>query len=865
MNRIIEWLIGTKLQGLGGQSSWGFRFTSGFNQYLTLLLVLALVALVYLTIRSYRREGDASRRIKTLLASIRIAVILILVAVLFRPAIVVRVVRTIYSPLLVLLDNSKSMSFQDPYAADPAEQKELSRYLRTEPDKLRQFSREDLVRQPQGLAKTLGDLAKTHPIYLIRFSTTRPAEEPNTTRLETIDVTDKSAQEQQAAGDQILAAMKRLQADGYETDLAEAIRTSTDMWSSIQMTQGQRLAGLLVVSDFQPTNEDAERNLRSAQAAAARQGLVMTMLTGDPTPPKNVTVISLGANREIRKSATAAATFTVTLSQRNMDGQTIQLNLERRRIDADKWQDTGVTKDVTLEPASGPNGRGMQTVELRVEGDQLVDAGDEQSKTGVEYVFKVTAKPRAEEQNVEDNSAEAKVRIIDAKINVLLISADGGWEFQTLRNMIQRQPDQYRLSVWQQDAEPEVSQAASSVEMKLQKMPRTFVDLFGDPKQKDKPGYQVVVLYDPEYTKEGFDEEFVKVLKEYVNRGGGLCYIAGNKHTDENLCSKNPLKDLADVLPVTVQLASPTDLQRISDVTPSAKRVRLNVYGMDHSITRLGANAQLNNKIWGVLPGIYWSHPVYSLKPGARSLLDHPENLTAQGKPEPLLALHTYGNGPVAYLGTDETWRWQAVGANEYRKQFWRQLVEFLSSARPQRVTIAAGGENFDAGEKINVNVQAYDDKYKPWSENTLKLVVHNVKDDKGNDMEVVLKHELAADGSATGRYHGSFDATRTGTFELSVPAISGGGDPKRITIQLPKSEMQRVEANKEYAASLASGPKYNLKPYEASKLLDLVPTKNDMTVRETPHEIWDKNWLLVALVVLLAIEWIFRKKFNMA
>ena len=53
--KILEWLLGT--QQLAG-ADWNFRFLAEYEPWLKFVLFVVLAFLVYLTVRSYRREGD---------------------------------------------------------------------------------------------------------------------------------------------------------------------------------------------------------------------------------------------------------------------------------------------------------------------------------------------------------------------------------------------------------------------------------------------------------------------------------------------------------------------------------------------------------------------------------------------------------------------------------------------------------------------------------------------------------------------------------------------------------------------------------------------------------------------------------------
>ena len=142
------------------------------------------------------------------------------------------------------------------------------------------------------------------------------------------------------------------------------------------------------------------------------------------------------------------------LAQRNLTGQEVRVKLLRRPADGNDWTDTGIAKAVRLNGAGanpvGPTAgvsHGVQTVRLEVEPDTIG-----------KFVYRAVAEPHADERNLDDNQAEAPVDVSDEKIRVLLVSGDAGWEFQYIRNFLHRQPELYRLSVWQQDADKDVNQ-----------------------------------------------------------------------------------------------------------------------------------------------------------------------------------------------------------------------------------------------------------------------------------------------------------------------------------------------------------------------------------------------------------------------
>ena len=863
MNEIVKWLLGSDPTELLGEGNWRFGFVAEYGNYVNLALIAVFAAMVYLVARSYRREGDNPAGVKVLLGCVRIAVCLLVLAALFRPAIVLRFTRTLYSTVLVLIDDSRSMSFTDRYA-DANTQAKVAKHLSVGPDALASWSRMNIVKKSLGGdSGVLAKLAKDHPLMLMRFSTDQPGRESYTRPLGRLvgslggeSGRSGAADEPATAPAGLAAVLDRLGARGYETDLPTALR------DGIEGVLGRRVAGIVFISDGQMTTTGARGRLTDAIAYAVQRGMrLYPVMVGDPTPPKNVAVTGLQAPREVRRGASTE--FTVVLAHRNLSGRRVAVKLLRRPKDQEKWTDTGLTKTVVLDGEKGsplpPSGqtertKGVQTVAIQVEPDKIG-----------QFVYRAIVEPLPEERNPDDNEAEAEVKVSDEKIKVLLVSGDAGWEFQYIRNFLLRQPELYRLSVWQQNADKELNQSASTG-MKLDRLPKTLPELAGSPGGKPYPGYDVIVLYDPQPTVDGFDEAFVKNLRAFVERhGGGLCYIVGNKYSGTVLRSRGPYEELAGMLPVVLGANTSDIVARIGRNRPQAWPLKVTSYGADHPVSRLAGTAKESANVWQVLPGIYWSHPVVKTKPLARTLAvsSNPLRRTGKNEPEPLLVAQPFGVGRVLYMGFDGTWRWRFLRDGHYHRLFWSNVVRYLATLRARHVVITAGGDWFSAGERITVEAEAYDENFSPLKADTFDVEKINTK--TGESETIVLK----AVANKPGRFQASFRAAHTGAFQLTAmkgdPMAKEKVQSKLIRIELPKAESVRTEADRAALETLASKPENFLEIQDIGRLATLIPPDRKTAVRKVPWELWDSNLTLLLIVLLLTIEWILRKKYNMA
>lgn len=848
MARFMEWLLRLKPGELAGADSWAPTFAARYNNWIILALAVVFLALMALTLLSYLREGDNPRRVKLTIAAVRIVVLLLVLATLFEPGLVLRYKRTLYSSVVVLLDDSLSMSLKDRYA-DPVLRRQVAAKLGISPEQLTETRRVEIVRKI--LAERGGPLAKLareHPLSLLRFSTPDPGREAYTRPLAALDYTGRGESQKELAEKIALdlsGALAELSAGGYETNLAAALRDAADR------LQGRRVAGIVVVSDGQSTGgEDAGNRLGSALAHVRQRGIpVFAVGVGDPQPPQNVAVLRLQGPAEARKGATIE--MTAYLSHRNCGGKTIDIRLQRRPADEDKWSDAGEASQIDLkgEPDSGRSE--SQEVKLRAEADELG-----------QFVYRAVVKPLEGEFSAEDNSATAKLRIFEEKIKILLVSGDAGWEYQYVRNLLLRDPEQYAVSVWQQDADLKFNQEASTG-MRLARLPRTRPELYE---------YEVVLLYDPAHTQGGFDQAFVDMLGDFVaDHHGGLCFVASNKFSDTNLAIDNPaFGALAALLPVELGRRALNIAERIAHGEPTPWPVVPTPVGLDHPVLRLSPDPRQNLSIWRALPGVYWSHPVVRLKPLASSLAasGDPLNRTGDGtgEPTPMVAVQYYGKGRSLYVGFDETWRWRFVADAAYHRRFWTNLVDFLAAGRLQtkRIIITAGADRFAVGDTLRIRVQAHGLNYEPLEDET--FVVDMIDAATRKVQKITLQRDPKQ--KAKGHYEATLPLKAVGTYDLTArrddPDYKDEVAGKTITVTLPEEEFRHPEADRATLETMAPEGRFVM-AHASGTLADIVPSGKMSVFHDVPHELWDVPMAIVAIVVLLAAEWILRKKYNMA
>ncbi|MFW6133797.1 MAG: hypothetical protein ACOC8F_07855, partial [Planctomycetota bacterium] len=456
MRNWIAWLFELDPKDLASSSDWRMDFAAEYGGAVLLALLVGLAVLGYLVIRSYRREGSAPPAVKATLASLRLLVAGIAVALLFRPALVLQFIEMRYATVVVALDDSASMGATDRYVGhevDDPGAKELAELLELDPAELNDMPRRELLRRallrPDG---ALARLARRQDVVLMRFA----AGEGDGDYVRGMTVLPAAARDDDDAVD--LAALREalagLSAAGRETDLATAVE------GALARTAGRRLSGLVVFSDGQVTvNRPVDGLKRARRLAAQRRVPLCGVCVGRAwRHVRNVGVVAVRPPaKRIRRGE--RATFTVKLLHALRGPHDVVVELRRRRPDATEWTEVTRSDPVALpsgvEPGAPAPRESIREVEIALTPEEI---GTELG----EFVYQARVAPLEDETNADDNAATVRVEICDETVNVLLVGR-AGWEFQYLRNFLLRHrrigPDgkprqAFRVTVWQQDADP---------------------------------------------------------------------------------------------------------------------------------------------------------------------------------------------------------------------------------------------------------------------------------------------------------------------------------------------------------------------------------------------------------------------------
>lgn len=761
------------------------------------LVLIVLPALALICWAGYRGER-ISTGARFVLSTLRFLALATLLLVLFRPVLVQRREEVQRAEVIVLVDDSASMRRKDAYAGDEGLRSTLAS-LSSKPlaDTMRSELAEAVVAR-----ELLPHLQKQgYQSRVFRFADTVASWDP----------------------------AHPLDGRGVATHIGDALA------QVLAAHRGRHVTDVVVISDGRSNGGGSPSD--AARAAGATGIPVHTLVIGDTRPEKNALI-------ELVEAPTSA-----------LEGDEIAVTV---RV-LGRGTEGSASTHVRLEEYEGEARRvvGEEEVALTETGQRVTlvaRPGPADPHTG-DRRFRVELPPLKDETLLDDNALELSVHITPEKVRVLYIDGYSRWEYRFLKELLKRADENLEVQCYLLSATPDFPQESTKGLPSLPAVPterRALLD-----------HYDVVILGDVNPYAVSPDpvqaDEFQKSLREFVERGGGLLFIAG-EHDNPRAFTRTPLEDL---LPVVVDAAEMSG--GASDAT-RAFRPKLEDPLNPHEIVRLFPDASTNRKLWedeGGLYGMYWFAPVTRAKPGSQVLLRHP-TLGNQNGRYPLLVAGYFPAGRTLFVGFDESWRWRNHFGDTYHERFWRSAIRWLSLGRlrsgDRRYRVETARNSYNLGERVPVEARVLDEDYRPAEAGSQDL---RWSDPEGK----VTDLKLPAVAGRPGLYRGAIDADRPGVYRVWIEFQGARIASAEFEVVLPSLENQDPSPNPALlreVSVLSGGRALDLSQLPA--LLEQFPGGEERRepISSKLDDVWD-HWATLAFALsLLAAEWVLRKRLEL-
>ena len=608
---------------------------------------------------------------------------------------------------------------------------------------------------------------------------------------------------------QLVAAARR-------SDLSSALTALGDRY------RGRRLAGVVVISDGGDTSPQESGDQLALSVP------VFTVGVGSDTDFRDREIINLTAGEPLLAGSSVDLSVAVTSS--GFGTAPIELRLTE-------------------------NGRALASrrVTPAADGAPVHEIFTVSPAANRETVYTVSMPPDPGEAVAENNTRSVLVPPQGRRRRVLLVEGAPGFEHTFVKRALGRDTALEVDSVVRKGQDEEgrdtffIQAASSRADALKTGYPTERAELF---------------LYDAVFfgNIEGdfFSREQLAMTAEFVaTRGGGLL-VFGARSFDRAGLAGTPLEQVLPVDLTDRRVASAGS--PASGAMPAASQLALTSDGVTHPATRLAASVEDSRARWAKLPQLASVTVAGGPRPGAQVLAV----INDAGTLRPLVVAQRYGHGRSMIFAGEASWRWRMLmpASDSTHELVWRQFARWVAGGATERIEIPPSAVALP-GTTERVAVLVRDEEFKPITNAEVSVRVAA----PGGEERVVSATLL---DPASGRYAAAVRFDQSGVYRVTAdvrrgdaaigsasrPLLVGGVDVELAQPQLNEAVLQRIAET--------TGGRY-VPAVDAATVPQWLQESEIGTRPLEMRDLWHNGWSLAAIVLLLAAEWIMRRRVGLA
>jgi len=485
-----------------------------------------------------------------------------------------------------------------------------------------------------------------------------------------------------------------------------------------------------------------------------------------------------------------------------------------------------------------------EAVPFTAEPEMTVVARIPAREAGV-FSFSAEIEPFEDEITAANNlRVRPNVRIIDSKIQVLVVEDAPRWEFRYLWSVLQADKKRIEARALLRQVDPRrISERGSR-----------YVAAF--PRGADElRKLNLLVLGDvaPDLLTRADMDNIVRWVRE---EGGAVVFVAGHGHMP-GAYADTPL---AELIPVDFARRPPMTREEELSAPPNPGfQARITRDGLRSPMFRLAPDPAANALAWEKASTLFTHLPSLSLKPGATVLMEHPSVTLPDGAPMPLILGQRVGRGHVQYHASFDTWRWRSVPGGEAHQRFWSQTVNSLTLPNllglSNQVRLESERTELTVGEDSTITAWVLDENLQPIGLPEIHIVVE--RSDLVRD-----RFRLAKYGERPGMYQGPARVLAEGAARVFVEGMEDKGD-LLLSALLPRLEFESPAMRREELEDLARASQGHFVPLPDLDELAarLAGRAHGVRLHREERPLWNAPGLLLLLALLLGAEWFVRRK----
>jgi len=587
-----------------------------------------------------------------------------------------------------------------------------------------------------------------------------------------------------------------------DTALGEGIAMALDDASD------RVLGGIILVTDGRSTVGidplDAVRRAAEASGGQSRAP-VISIPIGSPEPPADIAVTDVLAAPEVALDDTVSIVATVQSS-----------GLARRSVKVELVDNDAVTATVDLVLRDGRQ-QAVFPWHATKEGTSLLT---------------IRVAPEPEEGAAENNALEFPVEVTSRKAKILVVDAAPRWDLRFLDASIRRDTG-FEPTIVVAGA-VQASAAGGSV------APEGFSGMPDDVEGWAR--YDIVFLGDvaladlPRPRQEA-------LVEAVLDRGVGLVFQPGGEHLPKEYAGE-PLEEL---FPVEIDRAAGGSDAAIEAADFRPLRMRVTARGAMHPAFAVSGDAGRNRATWSGMPPFFRVAAARGAKPAATVLADveRPGGMAGGDGPVPLVVEMPAGRGRVAWIGTEESFRWRRNVGDSLFWRFWGQALRSVArrNDRPWDATwLVVTPNRCEPGSPVFVELNLVDGDRKPVVAAGQTL---SIESPDGASGTIILRA-----ASRPGLFQGSFVPTVAGLHGVTLDRGAAGALTTDLLVAEPTRERAHPGVDREVLRTLADlTAGAVVEAGDVATIPGRLATGSIETRRQVDDDIWD-IWPVLALLV---------------
>ena len=357
----------------------------------------------------------------------------------------------------------------------------------------------------------------------------------------------------------------------------------------------------------------------------------------------------------------------------------------------------------------------------------------------------------------------------------------------------------------------------------------------------------------------------LEATRSFVSqRGGGLLVLGARSFLRQGLAESA----VEDVLPLELvdRGGGVVSAATAGGAVPAAQskganRVSLTPEGEAHPIMQLAPALEDTRKRWNGLPALAATAALGAPRPGASVLA---VTSGVSGVPRPLLAVQRYGEGRTMVFAGEASWRWRMMmpASDRSYDTFWKQAVRWLAIGASDAIQVTAPPAGVP-GEAVPIRILVRDAAFEPQANVTVDVRVTG-PDGRAESIQAVP--DATAEGP--GRYVAIVTPAQNGIFKVAADVRRGstplGASDASMLVGGVDAEMADPRLNEQLLQRLAATSGGRVLTEDQIESLPAILKASASDTLTASRDLWHTGWSFAAIILLLAAEWILRRRWGL-